>query len=260
MIFTAEYLARVWACTTDPRFPEPIRGRIRFMLRPMSLLDLVAILPFYISAFSSNTSFLRMFRMLRILRLLRISRYSRALRTMLNVLWESREELAITVMILLFVLVSVSCLVYYVEHPVQPEAFPDIPTTLWWGVVTLTTIGYGDVFPITTEGRIFTALFAVLGIGVFAIPAGILTSGFVDALQNNKKCVAAGDLKSTDLIELRLKSDSNHLPLHIQQTINLYQDQGMELMQQSDVLPCHDSPTEQQQAMVYLYFRLANAV
>ena len=87
---------------------------------------------------------------------------------------------------MILILVIASCLVYYCENSIQPKAFPDIPSTMWWGIVTLTTIGYGDVFPITIPGKILTSIIAVLGIGLFALPAGILGSGFVEEIQNER--------------------------------------------------------------------------
>jgi voltage-gated potassium channel len=116
-----------------------------------------------------------------------------------------KEELILTSVLMCFILIISSCFVYYFESPVQPEAFPDIPATLWWAIVTLTTIGYGDVFPITIPGKFITSLIAILGIGMFALPAGILGAGFVETIQKKqaakKRCPHCGQLLEGTLPE-----------------------------------------------------------
>ncbi|MCB0325533.1 MAG: ion transporter [Bdellovibrionales bacterium] len=186
MIFTGEYLARLWACPVDPRFREPVAGRLRFAVRPLALVDLMAVVPFYLPYVGVDLRALRLVRLATLLRVAKIARYSRSLNVMGRVIASRKEEMALTMGMLGMVLVIASCLVYYCEHDVQPEAFPDIPSTMWWGIVTLTTIGYGDVFPVTALGKLVTGVVAILGIGLFALPAGILGSGFVEEYQKEK--------------------------------------------------------------------------
>lgn len=196
-IFTLEYLARLWSCTEDKRYSHPVKGRLKLMVRPLIIIDLLAILPFYLLFLDLDTRFLRLFRTLRLIRVAKIHRYYDTLHIMTAVFKAKKEELILTSVLMCFILIISSCFVYYFEKPVQPEAFPDIPATLWWAIVTLTTIGYGDVFPITIPGKFVTSLIAILGIGMFALPAGILGAGFVETIQKKRvaqRCPHCGQL------------------------------------------------------------------
>lgn len=116
-----------------------------------------------------------------------MSRYSRSMLTLKNVLKEKKEELFLVVFVVIILLIIFSSLMYFVEKDAQPDAFSSIPAAMWWGIITLTTVGYGDIFPITVLGKMLGALIAFLGIGLFALPAGILGSGLVETIQKNKK-------------------------------------------------------------------------
>ena len=187
-IFTIEYILRLWTCTTDNSFKGPIKGRIRFVVTPLALVDLIAILPFYLPMIISlDLRFIRAVRLLRLFRLFKIGRYSESLKTLGGVLKGKKEELLITVFVVLILLVIASSLLYFVENGAQPESFSSIPAAMWWGVATLTTVGYGDVYPITPIGRFFGAIIAILGIGVFALPAGVLASGFAEEIQRKRE-------------------------------------------------------------------------
>jgi len=188
LIFTIEYVLRIWACTVDEKYAHPLIGRIRFALNPLALVDLIAILPFYLPmVFKFDLRFIRALRLLRLLRLLKVGRYSDTMVTFGSGLKEKKEELVITLFIIFILLVVVSSLMYFIENQAQPEVFSSIPASMWWGIATLSTVGYGDVYPVTTLGKFFGALIAILGIGMFALPAGILGSGFVDAVEQKKK-------------------------------------------------------------------------
>lgn len=168
LVFGLEYVLRVWSCREDPT----VQSRLGFMLQPMMLLDLaVLVLPVYFDL-----------RPLRILRLLRLGRYSPRLRLFADVLRTKREELLMGVFIAVVLLVAASTAMYHVEGKVN-DSFKSIPETMWWGVATLTTVGYGDVYPVTSLGKALGAVVALLGVGVFALPAGILAGGFSDALE-----------------------------------------------------------------------------
>ena len=187
-IFTIEYVMRLVTCTASEDYAHPIRGRFRFMLTPLTVIDLLAIVPFYLQAFVPlDLRFVRMVRLLRLFQLFKMGRYVRSLRILGRVVWDKREELQVVAIVLLIMLVMTSSLMYFVEHEAQPEAFSSIPAAMWWGIVTLTTVGYGDVYPVTPLGRLLGTLIAVLGVGMFALPAGILSSGFVEAIQSPKK-------------------------------------------------------------------------
>jgi len=187
-VFSGEYILRVVTCTAAPKYAHPVMGRFRFMLTPLALIDLLAIVPFYLQAIMVlDLRFVRMVRLLRLFQLFKMGRYVRSLRVLGRVVWEKREELQVVAVVLLIMLVITSSLMYFVEHEAQPEAFSSIPAAMWWGIVTLTTVGYGDVYPVTPLGRFLGTIIAVLGVGMFALPAGILSSGFIEAIQERKK-------------------------------------------------------------------------
>ena len=177
-VFSIEYVLRVWAVIEDRRRTRmtPVGGRLRYMVTPMAIIDLLAFLPFYLSAFFAVD--LRFLRVLRLLRILKLTRYSPALETFARVLRNERKPLVAALLMLGVVLILVSSLMFVFEQSAQPEAFGSIPAALWWGIVTLTTVGYGDVAPVTVGGKIFGALVTVMGVGIVAVPAGILASGF----------------------------------------------------------------------------------
>ncbi|MFC6838281.1 ion transporter [Halomarina ordinaria] len=208
-VFTVEYLLRVWSCTVDERYSSPIRGRIRFMLSPYALIDLIAIFPFYLPIVLGEQGAERMLRIFRLFRLLKIARYSNSLTLITNVFRRKSEELLITVLVMSIWLVFVSSLMYYVERAAQPEVFSSIPAAIWWGIVTLTTVGYGDVVPVTPVGRALGATVALLGIALFALPAGIVASGFVEELERRRQgpqyCPHCGE-EVDDLIDEPPKS------------------------------------------------------
>ena len=182
-IFAAEYALRLWVCTTYPQYGHPVWGRVRFMLTAAMLIDLLAILPFFIPTAGVDLRFLRAARLFRMFRLLKIARYSEALTNLGSVLRRKLGELAVTFLSLAILLIIASSLMYIVEHEAQPEAFGSILSSMWWGVVTLTTVGYGDIYPETGLGKLLGAIIALLGIRLFAMPAGIIASGFLAELQ-----------------------------------------------------------------------------
>ncbi len=178
-IFSIEYLLRIWSCTSNPRYGHPLWGRLRFMIHPMSLIDLAAILPFYLpQLITMDTRAVRALRLFRLFRILKLGRYSTAANLLGRVVLDKKEELTVGFMLMVMLLVVTSSAMYFIEHEAQPEVFSSIPASLWWSVVTLTTVGYGDVTPVTTLGKVVAAVIALLGVGMFALPAGILASGF----------------------------------------------------------------------------------
>lgn len=183
-VFTVEYLGRVWAAPEDERYEGALVGRLRWMASPLGLIDLLAILPFYLGfLFPTDLILLRLLRLFRVLRLAKIARYSRALKTMTRVVRRKRRELAMGFFTLTLFLVLAAWAMWLVERNVQPEAFSSVPETLWWAVITLTTVGYGDVVPVTDPGQVLAGVLAVIGLGFIALPSGILASGFVEELQ-----------------------------------------------------------------------------
>ncbi len=186
-VFTIEYFLRVWTCDLDQKFDSPIIGRLRYIIKPMSIIDLVAILPFFLPMlFAFDLRFIRLLRIVRMVRLLKLGRYFEVIQKLGRVFVAKTEELIFTIGIVLLLLVVASSLMYYVENPVQPDAFSSIPAAMWWGVATLTTVGYGDIYPITAVGRTLGAVIAVLGVGMVALPTGIISSGFMEEMQRNE--------------------------------------------------------------------------
>lgn len=186
-VFTVEYVLRLWSCTVDPRFARPVKGRLRFSLTPLALFDLLAILPFWLTLMQVDARIIRLIRVLRLFRLAKLSRYSMALQTLGRVFVERREELMVTVVLMAVLLVIASAFMYHAEHAAQPEAFSSIPAAMWWAVATLTTVGYGDIYPITPIGKALGAVIAVLGIGMFALPTGVLGAAFMEEIERQKK-------------------------------------------------------------------------
>jgi len=187
-VFTAEYLSRLWTCTIDDRFKKAVWGRIRFALAPLMLIDLVAILPFYLPMLiACDLRFVRAIRLLRLSRLAKMGRYSRSLKVLGRVVVNKKEEILITLFVGAIFLVIASGAVYLIERDVQPDSFSSIPAAMWWGVTALTPLGSGGMAPETSAGKLIGGIIAVLGIGMFALPAGILGSGFVEEIQKSRE-------------------------------------------------------------------------
>ena len=188
IIFSAEYILRTWSITCIEKYKHPIIGRLKYILTTGAIIDILAILPFYLPLFVSfDLRFIRILRLLRFFRFFKIGRYLDASRVISNVFKAKREELVLSFIITLFLIIIASSVMYYAEHDAQPEKFSSIPETMWWSVATLTTVGYGDTYPITGLGKILTAFISILGIGMFALPAGILASGFSDEFKKLKR-------------------------------------------------------------------------
>lgn len=185
-IFTLEYLARVWSCVElSPKArAEPMMARIKYMTTPMVLIDLAAILPFYITFLIGVD--LRFLRVMRLLRIFKLTRYSEAMTTMFEVLREEKSVLVAAAFIMFILVVLASSGIYLLEHDIQPEAFGSIPAAMWWSIITLTTVGFGDVTPITAGGKAFGVVVAIVGVGMVAMPAGILASGFANAFRRRR--------------------------------------------------------------------------
>ena len=185
-IFSIEYLMRLWTIVDGPNanFRAPVAGRLRYALTPMALIDIAAILPFYLSVFIGID--LRFMRVFRLLRLLKLTRYSTAMHMLGATLYTQRRALLAALMIVFMTLILTSSVIYLFEKDAQPEAFGSIPEAMWWGLATLTTVGYGDIYPITLVGKIFGSIVMILGIGIFALPVGILATGFAEEIRKRE--------------------------------------------------------------------------
>ncbi|HEX5168144.1 MAG TPA: ion transporter [Cyclobacteriaceae bacterium] len=187
IFFTVEYLARVYCVVEKPQFKKRISGRLKYAVTPMAIIDLMAFLPFYFTFLPLDLRFLRIFRLFGLFRMFKIARYMRALDIFKKVIADRKEQLVLSILFIFFMLIIISSIMYYVERGSQPEAFSSIPATMWWGVSTLTTVGYGDIVPSTVLGKVLGGLFAIVGVGLFALPAGILSSGFYEMIHEKRK-------------------------------------------------------------------------
>jgi len=186
VVFTLEYFSRIWSCTENPEFKGFFWGRVKYTFSFMALIDLIAILPFYLALGGLDLRLVRALRLFRIFRIAKVGRYYGSLQMIRNVFVTRTEELILSVFMMLLLLLISSSVMYFVENEVQPEAFSSIPAAMWWAVAALTTVGYGDVYPVTNLGRFMGAIIAITGIGMFALPAGIIASGFVEEIGNKR--------------------------------------------------------------------------
>jgi voltage-gated potassium channel len=185
IVFTIEYVLRVWSTVHDPKYSHSIKGRLKFIFSTEGLIDLLAILPFYIHVVVGlDLRMIRILRLLRFLRLFRLTNYMNSAKMIRNVFIKRANDLKL-IFVLIFILVIIaSSIMYFAEHNAQPHVFSSIPATLWYSIVTLTTVGYGDMIPVTILGKTMTALIMLSGVAIFALPAGIITAGFLEEVQH----------------------------------------------------------------------------
>ncbi len=206
IIFTIEYFLRIW--TADLLYPDSKHPRLKYCFSFMAIIDLLAILPFYLPFFSADLRFLRMMRLFRLFRLLRVfklGRYLDALQVIVRVIRTSGPQLIMSVVICFFVMLFSAIIMYEVENPVQPEQFPNVLSSLWWAMCTLTTVGYGDVYPITAVGRFFASVISLVGIGIIAIPTGIIAAGFNQVINKDEDKDSVETMSDDDLLILQGK-------------------------------------------------------
>lgn len=182
-IFAVEYALRVWTCVDfrDPGYRDPLWGRLRYMRSFFALVDLIAVLPAVIGFFGAAD--LRVLRLLRLLRMLKLIRHSTTFGLLFGVLREERQSIAALLFVLLLTVTISGSLMYMIENEVQPEVFASIPVAMWWAIETLTTVGYGDIVPMTIAGRIIGGGVSIIGIGTLALFSGLITVGFLDQLK-----------------------------------------------------------------------------
>jgi len=182
-IFSLEYCTRLYCCVEQPGFQKAFSGRLRHAKSPALLVDLLAILPFFLEAFLNHLFDLRFLRVFRLMRLLKLTRYTGATATLTKVLAREWPVMSASIFIMLLLVVLTASLGYLFEHEAQPDKFENIPQSIYWAVITLASVGYGDISPVTPMGRIMTIILALMGIGIFAIPAALLSSAFTDQLR-----------------------------------------------------------------------------
>ena len=188
IIFSVEYVLRLWSSNHDPRYKHSVYGRVRYMLSLDALIDLLAILPYYVNVFVGfDLRILRILRLLRFLRLFRLTAYMHSAQMVRNIFRSRGNELKLALVLIMFFIIIASCLIYFAEHLAQPDDFSSIPATMWYAVVTATSIGYGDMVPITALGKTISSIISLAGLPVFALPAGIITAGFIEEFRKTKR-------------------------------------------------------------------------
>jgi len=201
-VFTIEYFARLWVANLHKplRHYGPLMARVRYGLQGWAVVDLVAILPYYLS-FVFGGGDLRVLLIFRLVRFLKIARFSPALRSLAMAIGAERKALLASLVILFGVILTAAAIMYMVERTAQPEAFDSLPKSLWWAAATLTTVGYGDVVPITALGKMVAGIFMIIGYGLFALPVGIVATAFAQEIHRRDFVVTWGMVARVPLFE-----------------------------------------------------------
>jgi len=218
-IFTIEYMMRIYSAVEEPGHRNPLTGRVKQFTNPSTFIDFLAILPFFLEALLHHVLDLRFLRIFRLARLLKLTRGSDATATLFKVIKREWPVMSAAAFIMILLIVLTASLGYLVEHAAQPEKFENIPTAIYWAVITLASVGYGDISPVTPIGRAITVVMSLLGIGIFAIPAGLLASAFSDQLHKERDALKAsilrmlgdGELDEEEMALLRSEAKRLHL-------------------------------------------------
>jgi voltage-gated potassium channel len=210
-IFTIEYVLRLWSCVEDPLYQQPVIGRLRWMMTFYAVIDFLAVAPFYLPlVVPVDLRVLRVMRLFRIFRILKLGRYSSSFTLMRKVIYDKKYDIAIAMFVLSIVLILTSTGIYYAENAAQPEKFSSIPESMWYSIITLSTVGYGDVYPITLPGKLLASVIALIGVAFFALPAGIITSGYIESIRDGKSSImkpATENLRNSENFESEKPSD-----------------------------------------------------
>jgi len=246
-IFTLEYCLRMYCCVEEPGYQRAVSGRLKMAKSTSSIIDLLAIAPFFLEVFLHHLVDLRFMRVFRLLRLLKLSRYTGATQSLSKVIAREWPVIAASTFIMLLLVVMTASLGFLFEHEAQPDKFENIPQAIYWAVITLASVGYGDISPITPAGRAMTIVLSLIGIGIFAIPAAILSSAFTDQLKRDREALvntiyemlADGHLDEKEIEYIRTESKRLHLS---DEEIRLLIDKAnreRELMEDVSILPLH---------------------
>lgn len=186
-IFTVEYVLRVYTADLLHEDIKPFKARIKYIFSFMAVIDLLAILPFYLPfIIPIDLRVLRTLRIIRLFRIFKVNRYTSALTSIADVFKKKKSQLLSSIFIVFLLMIIAAVIMFNVENAAQPETFDNAFSALWWAVATLTTVGYGDIYPITVLGKILSAIIAILGIGLVAVPTGIISAGFMEQINNDK--------------------------------------------------------------------------
>ena len=186
-LFCIEYFIRLWCCVEAEEYKEisAKKARFRYIFTPIALIDLIAILPFIVAMFFSID--LRSLRLIRVLRLLKLTHYFKGFNIFISVIAKELKSITAAMMVMVFLIIIAASLMHSVEGDIQPEVFGSILHSLWWSVVTMTTVGYGDVTPVTLLGKVVATFIMLIGVGLVALPAGMLAARFGDELRERKR-------------------------------------------------------------------------
>ena len=186
ILFSIEYLLRLIFCGKLKKY-KGFKGKIKYVLSPIAIVDLVAILPTIIMFFVQDLVLLKLIRLVRMFRIIKLVETNKSLRLFFRSIIKSKSQLISSLVVTLFLLLFGAVILYLVEGSTQPETFGSIPRSMWWSMATLTTVGYGDVYPITLMGKICASFIALIGIGVVALPAGIIAGNYKEILEKQEK-------------------------------------------------------------------------
>ncbi|NBQ87593.1 MAG: hypothetical protein EBU07_08975, partial [Betaproteobacteria bacterium] len=246
-VFTIEYCLRMYCCVENPAMRNALWGRVKYAKSTSSIIDLLAVLPFFIEAFLHHLVDLRFLRIFRLLRLLKLTRYTGATSTLSTVVSREWPILAASAFVMGLLVVMTASLGYLFEHDAQPDKFENIPQSIYWAVITLASVGYGDISPVTPMGRVMTIILALLGIGIFAIPAALLSSAFSDQLRVDREkmrqdlfeMLSDGVLDEQELDKIRAEAKRLHISEEEVNRLILKARQERELQDNTSTLPLH---------------------
>ena len=246
-IFTVEYCLRLYCCVEEPGYQRAVAGRLKLAKSTSSIIDLLAIAPFFLEVFLHHLFDLRFMRVFRLLRLLKLTRYTGATQSLSKVVAREWPVMAASAFIMLLLVVMTASLGYLFEHEAQPEKFENIPQSIYWAVITLASVGYGDISPVTPAGRAMTIVLALIGIGIFAIPAALLSSAFSDQLKMDREALvnklyemlADGNIDESEAEYIKHEAKRLHLSDEEVRVLIEKAKRERELMDDVSVLPLH---------------------
>jgi hypothetical protein len=246
-IFTLEYLMRIYACVEEPKYRHAFLGRFKQARNTATFIDLLAILPFFLEVLLGSVLDLRFLRTFRLARLLKLTRYNDSTKILTTVIAREWPVISASAFIMILMVIMTASLGYVFEHEAQPEKFDNIPNSVYWAVITLASVGYGDISPITPVGRFMTVVMALLGIGIFAIPAALLASAFGDQLHkerellknNLRNMMKDGHLDDSEIAMLRTEAKRLHITIEELNALLEHMHTERANAQHKSVLPLH---------------------
>jgi hypothetical protein len=263
-IFTLEYCLRLYCCVEEPGYQKAVAGRLKLAKSTSAIIDLLAIAPFFLEVFLHHLFDLRFMRVFRLLRLLKLTRYTGATQSLSKVIVREWPVMAASAFIMLLLVVMTASLGYLFEHEAQPDKFENIPQAIYWAVITLASVGYGDISPVTPAGRAMTIVLALIGIGIFAIPAALLSSAFSDQLKMDREALvnklyemlSDGHIDEDEAAYIKAESKRLHLSDDEVKMLIEKAKRERELMDDVSVLPLHKIAANPEHAVEHFKFLL----